>query len=73
MEEEDKNPSPEDMRKLDAELTKHGKAHEFHPYPGAGHAFMNKWSSSYRAHTEEASWPETLDFLGRYLGKSAPM
>ena len=70
--EEDKNPSPEDMRKLAAELTKHGKAHEFHSYPGAGHAFMNKWSNSYRAHAEEASWPKTLDFLGRYLGKSAP-
>ena len=70
--EEDKNPSPEDMRKLDAELTKHGKAHEFHSYPGAGHAFMNKWSNSYRAPAEEASWPKTLDFLGRYLGKSAP-
>src|SRR5437868_1808285 len=29
---DDKNPSPEDMRKLDAELTKFGNAHEFHTY-----------------------------------------
>lgn len=31
--EEDANPSPADMRKLDAELTRHGKAHGFIPTP----------------------------------------
>jgi carboxymethylenebutenolidase len=30
--EDDKNPSPADMRKLDAELTRLGKLHEFHSY-----------------------------------------
>ena len=65
--EEDANPSPEDMRKLDAELAKHGKAHEFYSYPGAGHAFMNFAAESYRAHAEQASWPRTLDFLKRCL------
>ena len=35
------NPSPEDMQKIDAELTRHNKVHEFHTYPGAGHAFMD--------------------------------
>src|SRR5206468_3733445 len=29
---EDQNPSPEDMRKRDAELTRWGKIHEFHSY-----------------------------------------
>ena len=67
--EDDKNPSPEDMRKLDAELTKHGKIHEFHSYSGAGHGFMNTRQAGYRAHADQASWPRTLDFLGRYLGK----
>jgi len=38
---EDQNPSPDDMRKLDAELTKFGKPHEFHSYAGAAHAFVN--------------------------------
>ncbi|MFQ5851160.1 MAG: dienelactone hydrolase family protein [Candidatus Binatia bacterium] len=69
--EEDLNPSPEDMRKLDAELTKYGKIHEFYSYSRAGHAFMNKWSTNYRSHAEEASWPRTLDFFGRYLGPPA--
>ena len=30
---EDANPSPEDMQKIDAELTRHNKVHEFHTYP----------------------------------------
>jgi carboxymethylenebutenolidase len=67
--EDDKNPSPEDMRKLDAELIKHGKVHEFHSYAGAGHGFMNTRQAGYRAHADQASWPRTLDFLGRYLAK----
>ncbi|HWP58083.1 MAG TPA: dienelactone hydrolase family protein [Candidatus Acidoferrales bacterium] len=67
--EEDKNPSPEDMRKIDAELTKHGKIHEFYSYAGAGHGFMNKRQPGYRAHADQASWPRTLEFLARYLAK----
>ncbi|MBI4527492.1 MAG: dienelactone hydrolase family protein [Deltaproteobacteria bacterium] len=68
--EEDKNPSPEDMRKLDAELSKHGKAHEFHSYGDTGHGFMNRHSSSYRAHADKASWPRTLEFFRKYLSES---
>lgn len=64
---EDKNPSPEDMQRLDTELTKFGKAHEFYSYPGAGHAFMDNTKESYRRHAEEASWPRTLEFFGRHL------
>lgn len=69
---DDQNPSPEDMRKLDAELDRLGKVHEFFSYPNAGHAFMNKTSSSYRAHADQASWPRTLDFLRRYLVEVTP-
>jgi carboxymethylenebutenolidase len=67
--EDDGNPSPEDMRKLDAELAKYGITHEFHSYPGAAHAFMNRFEESYRPRADEASWPRTLDFFGRYLRK----
>jgi len=69
---EDKNPSPEDMRKLDAELTRHGKLHEFHSYAGAGHAFMNRRADTYRPHADQASWPRTIAFLSKYLGASVP-
>jgi carboxymethylenebutenolidase len=65
--EEDANPSPADMRKLDAELTKHGKVHEFHSYPGAGHAFMNKRGERYRADADRDSWPKTLAFFAKHL------
>ena len=69
--EDDANPSPADMRKLDAELTKHGKVHEFHSYPGAGHAFMNRRGERYRADADSDSWPKTLAFFAKHLTKVA--
>lgn len=68
---EDRNPSPEDMRKLDAELTKFKKAHEFFSYDGAGHAFMDDSRESYRRNADEASWPRTLQFFARHLSTPA--
>ena len=69
--EEDGNPSPADMRKLDAELTRLGKVHEFHSYPGANHAFMNRRGQRYHAQADRDSWPKTLAFFEKYLGKVA--
>ncbi len=69
--EEDENPSPEDMRRLDAELTQWGKVHEFSSYAGAGHAFANLGGSKYRAHAADVSWPRTFDFFARYLARKA--
>lgn len=69
--EEDANPSPADMRKLDAELTRHGKMHEFYSYPGANHAFMNRRGNRYHAQADRDSWPKTLAFFEKYLGKVA--
>ncbi len=64
---EDKNPSPEDMRKLAAELTKFGKAHEFHTYSGAAHAFVNTGSTNYRPHAAALSWPKATEFFSKHL------
>src|SRR5574341_602399 len=64
---DDKDPSPEDMRKLDAELTKFRKAHEFHTYTGAAHAFVNSGSSNYRPHAAALSWPKAMEFFSRHL------
>jgi carboxymethylenebutenolidase len=66
---EDTNPSPADMRTLDAELTRHGKVHEFHAYPGANHAFMNRRGARYHAQADHDSWPRTLAFFARHLGR----
>jgi carboxymethylenebutenolidase len=63
----DQNPSPDDMRKLDAELTKFGKAHEFHTYANAAHAFVNTGSSNYRPHAAALSWPKATEFFSRHL------
>ncbi|MBM4259842.1 MAG: dienelactone hydrolase family protein [Deltaproteobacteria bacterium] len=65
--EDDKNPSPQDMRKLDAELTRLGKVHEFFSYPNAAHAFANFGSPAYREHAATASWPRTFRFFRKQL------
>jgi len=65
---EDKNPAPEDRVKLDGELKKYGKIHEFYSYVDAGHAFMDNTSPTYRPRAEQAAWPRVLEFLGRHLG-----
>jgi carboxymethylenebutenolidase len=57
--EDDQNPSPADMRKLDAELTRLGKQHEFYSYPNAAHAFANFGSAI------TASTPRTPPGRGR--------
>ena len=64
----DGNPSPEDMVTLDNELTKLGKAHTFHSYDGAGHAFMD-YTNPERHHKEaaDAAWPRTLEFFATHL------
>jgi carboxymethylenebutenolidase len=64
---DDQNPSPEDMRKLDAELTRFGKVHEFHSYAGAAHAFCNTGSNNYRPHAAALSWPKAMEFFSRRL------
>jgi len=68
----DSNPSPDDQVKLDAELTRLGKPHTFHAYPGAGHAFMD-FSNPDRFHqaSSEAAWPRTLDFFATHLKGAA--
>lgn len=66
---DDKNPSPDDMKKIDAELTKFNKAHEFYSYPNAAHAFMDSTKESYSRQAAEAAWARTLDFLSSHFSK----
>lgn len=65
--EDDPNPNPADVAKLDAELTRLDKAHEFHSYAGAGHAFMNEGRPSYRPEAAEDAWKKTVAWFDRYL------
>lgn len=65
--EDDPNPNPADVAKIDAELTRLGKAHEFHSYAGAGHAFMNEDRPSYREAVANDAWPRCIEWFSRYL------
>jgi carboxymethylenebutenolidase len=65
--EDDPNPSPADVARIDAELTRLGKTHEFHSYPGAGHAFMNEERPSYREDAAEDAWPRCIAWFEQHL------
>lgn len=66
--EDDANPSPADVDRIDAELTQHGKPHEFHRYAGAGHAFLNFMNAERHRPVQAAdAWEKLLTFLARHL------
>ena len=65
---EDENPSPSDVQTIDSELTRLGKAHEFHTYAGAGHAFLNLTRPEvFREAQANVAWAKCLSRLHRYL------
>lgn len=68
---EDTNPSPDDVKRIDAELTRLGKWHEFHTYMNAGHAFQNFITDRYRERAARASWTEMLAFFSERLKRGA--
>jgi len=70
---EDTNPSPADVAKFDAELTRLKKWHEFHTYQDAGHAFQDLISAArYRERASRASWHEMLAFFTHTLKRGTP-
>ena len=68
----DENPSQEDMAKLDAELTRLGKPHQFFSYPEADHGFADHTGARYNREAAEIAWPRTLQFFAAHL-KGAPV
>ena len=64
---EDKFPTPEEVAELDRVLTQLGKEHEFHSYPGAGHAFFAPNRPSYRVEAANDGWQRIWSFLGKHL------
>jgi carboxymethylenebutenolidase len=63
----DTNPSPADVKDIDAELTRHGKLHEFHTYKGANHGFMMDNPQRYNPDAAKDAWPKTLAWFEKYL------
>lgn len=64
---EDKNPSPEIVAQIDAELTRLGKDHKFVIYQNAGHAFFAVDLPSYRVEAANEGWHEVLEFFETHL------
>ena len=59
--------TPDAVRQLDAELTRHGKAHEFHTYPGVDHAFVNDTGKNYNRDAAEDAIRRAVAFLQAHL------
>ena len=53
---EDKRPSPEDAKKTEEALKRHGKTYEFHTYENAGHAFFAVAREQDRLHAALVRW-----------------
>jgi carboxymethylenebutenolidase len=64
---DDQYPAPAETEELSKELTALGKAHEFHTYDGAGHAFFAVNRPSYRVEAANDGWAKIWDFYGRFL------
>ena len=65
--EEDANPSPADVATIAAELDKHGKTHQFHMYPGAGHGFNCNARASYRPESARDAWAKAMAWFDQHL------
>ncbi len=66
---EDTEPAPADVDRIEAQFARHGIACEFHRYDGAGHAFQNFLSPErYREGPAQDSWARTLEFFRGALG-----
>jgi len=63
----DRNPSPEHVKIMDEELTNHGKVHEFHSYPDAGHGFFSVDYPNYHRDSARDGWKQIWNFYGKYL------
>jgi len=64
---EDQNPTPADVARIETELKRHSKAHEFHMYPGCGHGFHCDARASYRAEAAGDAWAKTLAWFNQHL------
>jgi len=64
---EDRYPAPAAVATLDAELTRLGKAHEFHSYDGAGHSFFSVDRPAYRPEAAIDGWAHINRFFAELL------
>ena len=65
---EDKNPSPAQVNKLEEKLKSLGKNYEFHRYDGAGHGFFAAERPNYRVEQANDGWQKVYAFFHKHLG-----
>ena len=66
---EDRAPSPEQMNQHEAELKKHGKTYDFHPYDDAGHGFFYWHRPLYRPEQAMDGWSKVFAFFSKHLAR----
>lgn len=64
---DDGNPSPDQVNRLEAALQRAGKPHEIHRYDGAGHAFFAWYRPHYRPEQAVDGWARVMGFLKQHL------
>jgi carboxymethylenebutenolidase len=64
---DDQFPTPAETAELSAVLDSFGKAHEFHTFPGAGHAFFSVDRPAYRVDAATEGWAMVWEFFGKHL------
>ena len=64
---DDTDPSPDDVTRLEQELEKHSKSYEVVRYRNAAHAFFSDTRPSYRPEASHMAWGRCLEWLSRYL------
>jgi carboxymethylenebutenolidase len=65
--EEDQFPTPAQVAELEQALVTHGKTHEFHMYPNAGHGFFYYDRPAYRQEQAMDGWKKIWAFLQKYV------
>lgn len=65
---DDQHPSREAVDELGRHLDRLTKAHEFHRYDGAGHAFFANDRPSYRVEAANDGWERIAAFYATHLG-----
>jgi len=65
--EEDQNPTPEHVARLEQELKRYDRQYEFHSYPGAGHGFFYHERPMYRQEQAVDGWKHVFAFLEKTL------
>ncbi len=68
---DDQFPTPAETAELSQTLDAQGKAHEFHTFAGAGHAFFSVDRQSYRVEAAVEGWEKIWAFFGQHLSGQA--